>query len=328
MKKANKVMMFAFIMMIACAVIFTGCTQKPAPTSTTEPQPTQEAKNLKVVLITMDSMDEHWLAVRDGAMKKAEELGNVEVIFRAPAGKSDPGEQTRMVEDAVNQKVDAILLAASDAAALAPVVDKAFEAKIPLVFVDSGAKTENYVSFLATDNAAAAAMAADKMAELIGGKGKVAIINAQAGAGTTMIRENGFKDQMKAKYPDIEIVSTQYSNGDKAVALNQTMDLLTANADLAGIYGCNEGATVGVARGVEQKGVTGKVKVVGFDKSQDIITAIEAGSIQATMVQNPYQMGYQGVEFAVKTVKGEKVEKKVDTGVKVVTKDNLSEIKK
>jgi ribose transport system substrate-binding protein len=233
-----------------------------------------------------------------------------------------------MVEDAVNQKVDAILLAASDAAALAPVVDKAFEAKIPLIFVDSGAKTENYVSFLATDNAAAAAMAADKMAELIGGKGKVAIINAQAGAGTTMIRENGFKDQMKAKYPDIEIISTQYSNGDKAVALNQTMDLLTANADLAGIYGCNEGATVGVARGVEQKSVTGKVKVVGFDKSQDIITAIEAGSIQATMVQNPYQMGYQGVDFAVKAVKGEKVDKKVDTGVKVVTKDNLSEIKK
>ncbi|MGE5631520.1 MAG: ABC transporter substrate-binding protein [Caulobacteraceae bacterium] len=328
MKKLSKLTLVLFIMVMAFSLVFTGCAPKPtAPAAGTTTPQAEPAKPLQIVLITMDSMDEHWLSVKDGAMKKAQELGNVEVIFRAPAGKSDPAEQTRMVEDAINQKVDAILLAASDAAALAPVVDKAYEAKIPLIFVDSAANTENYVSFAATDNAAAAALAADKMAELISGKGKIAIINAQAGAGTTMIRENGFKDRMKEKYPDVTIVTTLYCNGDKAVALNQTMDLLTANPDLVGIYACNEGATVGVARGLKEKGVAGKVQLVGFDKSKDIISGLEEGLIQATMVQNPFLMGSTGVDFAVKTIKGEKVEKKVDTGVKVVTKDNISEIK-
>jgi ribose transport system substrate-binding protein len=165
------------------------------------------------------------------------------------------------------------------------------------------------------------------MAKAIGGKGKVAIVNAQAGAGTTMTRENEFKAQMAAKYPGITIVGTQYSDGDKTKALNQATDFMTANPDLAGIYGCNEGATVGVGTAVEQAGKTGKVKVIGFDWSADTKALVGKGVVQASMVQNPYIMGNKGLQAAVDVVMKKPTQKLVDTGVTVATKANMDSIK-
>ncbi|MGL5658785.1 MAG: substrate-binding domain-containing protein, partial [Cetobacterium sp.] len=196
----------------------------------------------KFVLITMDSMDEHWLSVKKGAETKAKELGDVDIIFRAPAGKVDPNEQTRMVEDAINQKVDAILLAPSDKSALGPVVERAIDEKIPVVIIDSPVDAEGYVTFLSTDNYAAGALAADTLAKLVNEKGKVGIINAQPGAGTAIARSSGFEDRLKEKYPNMKVAGIQYSNGDKAVALNQATDMMTANPDLVGFYGSNEGS--------------------------------------------------------------------------------------
>lgn len=324
MKERNVLPLLLIVVLIA--TIFTGCGG--SETGADNVPKDAEEKSYQFVLVTMDSIDEHWLSVQSGAQDKADELGNVKVTFRAPADKADPNEQVRMVEDAINQKADAILVAPTDQAALTPVVEKATDAGIPVIIIDSPVATEKYTSFVATDNQAAAELAADKLAELIDGKGKIAIISAQPGSGTTMIRENGFKDRVKEKYPDIEIVTTQYSMGDKTKALNYTLDILTANPDLAGFYATNEGSTVGVARGIEEKDVVGKVKVVGFDKSQDIINALNEGLIQATMVQNPYTMGSLGVELAISAIKGEEVDKKIDTGVKVVTKDNLDDLGK
>lgn len=286
----------------------------------------KDAKNYNFVLITMDSMDQHWLSVRAGAEDMAEELGDVSITFRAPADKTDPGEQVRMVEDAINQKADAILIAPLDATALKPVVEKAAEANIPVIDIDSPVDTDKTTSFVATDNEKAARIAADTLAELINKKGKVAIINHQPGAGTAMLRENGFKDQVETKYPDIKIVTTQYSSGDKTKAMNQALDIMTANPDLAGFYACNEGSTVGVAQAIKQKKATGKIKLVGFDKSEDTINSINDGMIQATMVQNPYKMGQLAAQFAHNVLNDKEVEKLVDTGVTVITKDNVEEI--
>ncbi|MEG0398012.1 MAG: ABC transporter substrate-binding protein, partial [Cetobacterium sp.] len=211
----------------------------------------------KFVLITMDSMDEHWLSVKKGAEKKAAELEGVELLFRAPAGKVDPNEQTRMVEDAINQNVDAILIAPSDKSALAPVVDRAIESKIPVVIIDSPIDSEGYVTFLSTDNYAAGALAADTLANLVDKKGKVAIINAQPGAGTAIARSSGFEDRLKSTYPEMKVVTIQYSNGDKSLALNQATDIMTANPDLVGFYASNEGSTVGVSRALEEAGKGG-----------------------------------------------------------------------
>lgn len=277
----------------------------------------------KFVLITMDSMDEHWLSVKKGAETKAKELGDVDIIFRAPAGKVDPNEQTRMVEDAINQKVDAILLAPSDKSALGPVVERAIDEKIPVVIIDSPVDAEGYVTFLSTDNYAAGALAADTLAKLVNEKGKVGIINAQPGAGTAIARSSGFEDRLKEKYPNMKVAGIQYSNGDKAVALNQATDMMTANPDLVGFYGSNEGSTVGISRALEESGNIGKIKLVGFDFSKDTITGLKNGSIQASMVQNPEKMGYDGVAAAYDNIKGKEVPKHVDTGVRVVTVGDL-----
>lgn len=277
----------------------------------------------KFVLITMDSMDEHWLSVKKGAETKAKELGDVDIIFRAPAGKVDPNEQTRMVEDAINQKVDAILLAPSDKSALGPVVERAIDEKIPVVIIDSPVDAEGYVTFLSTDNYAAGALAADTLAKLVNEKGKVGIINAQPGAGTAIARSSGFEDRLKDKYPNMKVAGIQYSNGDKAVALNQATDMMTANPDLVGFYGSNEGSTVGISRALEESGNIGKIKLVGFDFSKDTITGLKNGSIQASMVQNPEKMGYDGVAAAYDNINGKEVPKQVDTGVKVVTVGDL-----
>jgi len=320
----NRFKSIAVFVLIALVSVFsvTGCGNSNGSPNTSD----SGDKQLNFVLITMDSMDQHWLSVKAGAEDKAEELGNISITFRAPADKTDPSEQMRMVEDAINQKADAILLAPLDSIALTPIVDKAVKADIPVIDIDSPLDTNKITSFIATDNAEAAAIAADTLADLIGGKGKIAVINHQPGAGTAMLRENGFKKQIDSKYPDIKIVATQYSSGDKAIAMNQALDIMTANPDLAGFYACNEGSTVGVAQAIKQKNAVDKIKLVGFDKSEDTINAIKEGMIHATMVQNPYKMGQLAVQFAHDALNDKQVEKLVDTGVNVITKENVEEI--
>jgi ribose transport system substrate-binding protein len=283
---------------------------------------------IKVTLITMDSIDEHWLKVRAGAQAKADELGDVDLTFNAPPGKVDAAVQLQMVEDAITKKSDVILLAPLNKDALSPGVEKAKAAGVKVIIIDSAVSTPDYDAFFSTDNGAAARTAADTLAELIGGTGKVAIVNAQAGAGTTMTRENDFKDQIAKKYPGITVVGTQYSDGDKTKALNIALDFLTANPDLAGFYACNEGSTVGVGNAVDQRGLAGKVKVAGFDWSADTKSLVERDILQASMVQNPYEMGYQGVQAGVDVYNGKTISPKdIDTGVTVATKANANSIK-
>jgi ribose transport system substrate-binding protein len=284
--------------------------------------------NIQIALITMDSMDEHWLKLKDGAETKAKELGNVTVTFSAPqVGKVDAAAQLQLVEDAITRKVSVLMLAPLHADALVPGIEKAQKAGIKVVLVDSGANTEDYDAFLFTDNGAAARLAADELAKVINGQGKVAIINAQAGAGTTMTRENDFKAQMAEKYPGVTVVGTQYCDGDATKALNIATDFMTANPDLAGIYACNEGATTGTGNGIEQAGKAGVVRFVGFDWSANTKALVERGVLDASMVQNPYQMGYQGVQAGVDLVNGKSVQRRIDTGVTVANKGNAASIK-
>jgi|ASRK01.1.fsa_nt_gi ribose transport system substrate-binding protein len=286
-----------------------------------------ENEGVVVTLITMDSMDEHWLKVKNGAEDMATELGNVKVIFDAPQTKVDATVQSQLVENAIVNESDAILLAALDSEALKPAVDKAAEAGIPVIYIDSGVNSDNYEAFFSTDNAAAAASAAHELANMIEEKGKIAIINAQAGAGTTMMRENAFREAIE-NYPDIEIVGVQYSDGDKQKALNYATDFMTQYPDLVGFYACNEGSTVGVGNAIDQAGKADSIMVVGFDFSEDVKALIEKDAIKASMVQNPYTMGYEGVRAAIDVINGDPIiPKDIDTGVTIATKENLSEIK-
>jgi ribose transport system substrate-binding protein len=317
--------LLAMLLLGVLVISFAGCA-KEAPES--DVAAGGDGETYTMTLITMDSMDEHWLKVKNGAEAAAAELGNIKVVFDAPQTKVDATVQAQLVENAIVNKSDAILLAALDKEALKPVVEKAKEAGIPVILVDSGVSTENYDAFLSTDNAAAAELAADNLAELIGKTGKIAIINAQAGAGTTMTRENAFRDRIESQYPDIEIVGVQYSDGDKQKALNYATDYMTQYPDLVGIYACNEGSTVGVGNAVDQAGKSDSIHVVGFDFSADVKALIEKGAIKASMVQNPYIMGYEGIKAASTIVSGGQVSvRDIDTGVTVATLENLADIK-
>lgn len=310
------------LIILIIAALILSCGDK---TSTGNSNSLSDSK--KIVLITMDSIDEHWLSVRNGAEDKVKELGNIELIFRAPAGKTDPNEQTRMAEDAINQKADAILLAPSDPAALAPVAAKIKEANIPLILIDSAISTEDYDAFFSTDNEAAGALAGETFAKLVNGRGKIGIVHAQPSSTTAIARGKGFETKIKEIAPNIQIVSVQYSDGDKARALNIATDIMTANPDLVGFFTSNEGSTIGVARAIEDMGKKDSVMLVGFDKSQDTIRALENGTLKATIVQNPYRMGYEGIQTAVDILEGKEVSRLTDTGANVVTLENIDTIK-
>ncbi|MDR1904357.1 MAG: ABC transporter substrate-binding protein [Treponema sp.] len=286
----------------------------------------QSSGNIKAIFIAMDSQDEHWQKVKAGTEAKAKELGNIDISFNAPPTKLDSVTQLQMVEDAITKQVDILLVAPLNADAIVPAVEKAKAAGIVVVIIDSAANTDKYDAFLSTDNSAAAALAADEMAKAIGGSGKIAIINHQAGAGTTMARQSGFENQIKAKYSGITIVGTQYSDGDKTKALNIATDFMTANPDLAGIYATNEGSTIGAGNAIEQAGKAGRVKFVGFDWSADTKSLIERDVLNATMVQNPFVMGYEGLQVGVDVYNKKTVNKQTDTGVTVATKANAAQI--
>jgi ribose transport system substrate-binding protein len=282
---------------------------------------------IKIAIITMDYQDEHWLKLVGGAQDKARELGNIEVNWMAPQmGKRDVASQLQLIEDAVTKQYSAILLAPLDADALVPAIEKAFAAGVKVVLVDSNANTTKRHTLIGTDNGAAARLAADELAKAIGEKGKVAVINAQPGAGTTMTRENEFKAQIASKYPNITIVGTQYSDGDPVKALNQAQDFMTANPDLAGIYACNEGSTVGSGQGIEQAGKAGKVALVGWDWTANTLGLVNRGVLNASMVQNPRQMGVLGVQYAVDLINGKSVQADADSGVIVANKSNAASI--
>lgn len=277
----------------------------------------------KVEMISKGYQHEFWKAVELGA-KDAGKVYDIEVNFIGPEKETEISKQVNMMENAINKKVDLIALAALDANALFPVSKRAVDAKIPLVTFDSNVRGGIEKSFIATDNAAAAGQAAEFLASQIGGKGKVAIVAHNAGTSTAVEREKGFRDAMK-KYPGITILNTQFSDGDKSKALAITTDLILANPDLVGIFATNEGAAVGAARAVEERKASDRVKLVGFDSSEDEIRYINNGVMKGLVTQNPYKMGYDTIETAAKVLKNESVEKRIDTGAALVTTENVND---
>jgi len=263
-----------------------------------------------------------WLSVKAGAEEAGREFG-VDIIWKGPSVETDIAGQIGIVEDYINKKVNAIVLAACDATGLVQTVEKAHQAGIPVVTIDSGVDSDIPVSFIATDNVAAAEKAADVLAELLNGKGEVACIPFVPGAATSIMREKGFKEGLK-KYPGLKLVAVQYSQSDVATGMAVTENILTAHPNLAGIFAANEAGAIGSARALVSRGLAGKIKLVAFDAAPNEVEALKQGTIQALIVQNPFKMGYLGVKTAVDVLNGKSVPKRIDTGVTVVTKENLN----
>ncbi len=282
-------------------------------------------KGLRIAVIPKGTSNSFWLGVKAGAEDAAKKMGNVEILWKGPATENDVTQQVDVVQTQISNKVDGIVLAAVDSEALAQPVTTAKAANIPTVTVDSGIVKgkDDSVCYIATDNVKGGQLAADKLADAIGKKGNVGILIFKKGSASNDERESGFLEAMK-KYPDIKVVSN-LEGGDPTKAVDRTNDMLTANKDLAGIFAANQPNGEGAAQVLKQKRLEGKVKLVAFDSSEDEIKALQDGAIQALIVQNPYQMGYQGVETVVRAIKKETIDKKLqDSGVMVITKENMN----
>ncbi|MBP7175061.1 MAG: ABC transporter substrate-binding protein [Thermoclostridium sp.] len=326
------------ITMVGCAgnVPGTGTTtgDKSATTTgeqsgtTTNASTGNESKTIKIALVTKMVDSPYWQTVKRAAEEKANELGNVQLTHLGPPTEADIDKQVQIIETCINDDYDGIILAACDKDALIDPVRKAKEAGIPVVMIDSGISEPVYDAFLATNNVQAGAECAKLMSKLIGGKGQVAIVNFAAGTQTAIDRETGFTEEIKNNHKDIQIVGVQYCNSDPTVAANQATDFISANPELKGIWGANDQSAIGVAQAVTEQGRTDSLMVVGFDNSDDIKAGLKSGTIKGTAVQMPTAMGSMGVQIVVDLLAGKApADKAVDTGVTMVTTDNMNDSK-
>lgn len=302
-----------FSVLLSLAVI--GCLLAPA---------CNRARSGKRVIAVIPKGVAHffWQSIHAGAEAAGKEFG-VEVMWKGPAQETDYSGQINIVEDAINRRVDGIVLAPSHGDALVPIVERAQKEGIPVTIFDSGISTEIYLSYVATDNRQGGVVAAERLAAKLGGKGRVAILGVKAGSVSTDEREQGFQETIKQRYPAIVIVAFQYGEADRAKSLDRATDILTAHPDLNGMFASNESSTVGAVQAIKQKGLAGKVVLGGFDSSPNLIDDLKAGAIDSLVLQNPFKMGYEGVKAIVDKLNGQTPARKLDTGVKLLTKENL-----
>ena len=277
-----------------------------------------------IPLISKGFAHQFWQAVKIGSEQAAAEFG-VEVTFEGPDNEGQVDRQIDMLAAALAKNPAAVGFAAVDSQASIPMLREIDEAGVPIIAFDSGVDSDIPVTTCTTDNLASAALAADEMAKAIGGAGKVAIISHDQTSRTGIDRVVGFEDQVKAKYPDIEIVSVQYGGGDHLISTEITKSILTANPDLKGIFGANEGSAIGVVNGVTESGAD--IVIIGYDSGAAQKDAVRSGLMSGAITQNPVGIGYETVKAAVMTIKGETVPKIIDTGFYYYTADNMDEEK-
>ena len=298
------------------AVTDTGVSVLKASASAAPTGDVKPAGDYKIALITMDSIDQHWITLKEGAEKVAKELG-VELVFMAPNTKDD-AQQIEQVNNAVAAGCNAIIVAANGPDAISSALKEAEAAGVKIVYVDSPANVEAEATF-STDNTAAGKTAGETMLKALTDKGitsgKIGIVNVNAATASCVARENGFRSAFEGT--GFELLETQYGEGDAAKSQGIAENYITQG--VVGIFGCNEGSTNGAGNAVKAAGA--EVICVGFDKSDAILGLIQDGYILATMAQNPDVMGAEGVKAAVAALNGENLGGAVtDTGVSVLTK--------
>lgn len=337
--KMKKKVLSGLLCVAMVATMLVGCQSKTEATQETaqaeEAAPTEEAavteeapaeetvagEPYKVYLITMDQMDQHWKNVDAGCQAAAKELGNIDYSWLAPDVKDD-AKQIECINNAVAGGAQAILLAANGPDAVTAALEEATAAGVKIIYVDSAANFEGEATF-ATDNKAAGMTAGTTMLIELEAKGikegKIGIINVNAATASCVAREEGFRTALEGS--GFEILETQYGEGDAAKSKDIASSYVTQG--VVGIFGANEGSTVGAGNAIQEAG-DGSIVGVGFDKSDTIAELVKGGYLLATMAQNPDVMGKSGIEAAEKVLKGETLtETSVDTGVSVLTKDTI-----
>ena len=277
-----------------------------------------------VAIVSKGFQHQFWQAVNLGAEQAAEEFG-VRITFEGPESESQVDRQVEMVQTALDRDPDALCLSALDTQALASHLERAQEEGIPVIGFDSGVDSDIPVTTAATDNIAAAGAAADRMAEEIGGAGKVAVIVHDQTSQTGIDRRDGFVNRIESEYPDIEIVDIQYGGGDQLQSTELARSIIEAHPDLNGFFGANEGSAIGVLNAVEETGKAGEIVVIGYDSGQQQIDAVRSGLMAAAITQDPIGIGYKCVEAAVQAMNGEDLPETIDTGYYVYDASNIDD---
>jgi ribose transport system substrate-binding protein len=269
-----------------------------------------------------------WQSIHAGAAKAAQEL-DVDIIWRGPLREDDRASQVAEVEGFITRGVSGIVLAPLDEAALVQPVSEAARAGIPVVIIDSGLKGEVYVSFVATDNRKGGRMAGDALAGLLPRGGKVVILRYAEGSASTTEREEGFLEAI-GRHPNIEVLSAnQYGGADVEGAYKKGEAMLhrfrrpDGSLGVDGIFSSNESTTLAMLRVLQDSGWAGKTKFIGFDASDTLVRGLSDGHLDGLIVQDPVKMGYLGVKTMVGHLKGSPVEKRIDTGVQLITRDRM-----
>jgi ribose transport system substrate-binding protein len=278
-----------------------------------------------IAIVSKGFQHQFWQAVKKGAQDEAKRVG-ARITFQGPPTEQDIEQQVTMLTNALQQKPDALGFAALDSKASAPLMDQAKSQNIPVVAFDSGVESDVPVTTAATDNKAAAAEAAKHLAEAIGNKGKVAVVVHDQTSRSGIDRRDGFLEWMKENAPDIRVLPVQYGGGDQAKSADIAKSIISANKDLKGFYGANEGSAIGVIKGVQESGRKG-ITIVGFDSGKAQIDAIKSGVMDGAITQNPVGMGKELVDAATKAIKGEKLPKVIDTGFYWYDKSNIDDPK-
>jgi len=302
---------------LAAALCIAGCKGGSRPSG------------LTIAVIPKGTTHEFWKSIHAGAIQASRELSAqgqpVTIIWKGPLREDDREQQVQVVEGFSSQGVQGIVLAPLDDRALVRPVEEARRAGIPTVIIDSDLQTDSTVSFVATDNYKGGQMAADRLGVLLGGRGGVLLLRYAEGSASTAERERGFLDQLKARYPGIRVVSAdQYAGPTRETAKRASENLLNRfRGGIQGIFTPNESSTIGMLLALQDIGLAGKVRFVGFDATGILLDAIRAGQLDGVVVQNPMRMGYLGVKAMVDHLRGSPVERRIDTGVILVTGANL-----
>ena len=315
-----------FYLLVVLTLVFTlisGCTPAATTAPTTAAGGAQPAGAKPYIpVISKGFQHQFWQAVKAGSEKAAAQY-NVDITFEGPENESQVDKQIEMLQAALDKKPAAICLAALDSKAAIPLLERAKAEGIPVIGFDSGVDSDIPVTTAATDNLGAAAMAADKMAELMGSEGEVAIIAHDQTSRTGIDRVKGFTDQITSKYPNITIVDTQYGGGDQLKSTDLAKTIIQAYPNLKGFFGANEGSIIGVLNGVKESGKEGSITVIGYDSGQQQMDAIRSGVEAGAITQDPIGIGFKCVEAAVKAINGETLPKTIDTGFHWYDKTNI-----
>jgi len=316
--KANTVRFLAVA--LSLALLLPACGKKA-----TEAPAAKAAKKYQIAVIPKGTTHEFWKSIHAGAVQAAREL-DAEVIWKGPQKEDDRAQQITVVEDFISRGVDGIVLAPLDDRALMRPVQDAVREKIPVVVIDSGLQGSDYVSYVATDNYQGGVLGARRLGGLMNGKGRIFLIRYQEGSASTMQREAGFLDTVKKEFPDLTLlVQDQYAGATTETAYQLAENLISRFPDVEGIFAPNESSTFGVLRALQESRLAGKVKFVGFDSSPKLVQGLRDGDIQGLVLQNPMKMGYLGVKTMVAHLRGESVPKVIDTGVIMVTAENMDD---